>query len=92
MTHSGTQTRLVARFTTAGILFGWLFPLGAWALDLTHHGYPWTLESLGYMHQTDPMHWIIDMAPLVLGMVFYLVGVREARILELNRDLTRKVE
>ena len=65
-THNAS--RLIRRYMLAGVIFGLVFPLGAWAIEFVHDGLPWALDSIWQLHATNPSVWIIDTAPLVLGV------------------------
>jgi GAF domain-containing protein len=80
------------RYTVYGILFGLLFPIFATMGDLLVQGLPWTLETAARVQRSTPLHWIIDTAPLFLGLFAYLTGQRQDRLSRLNRDLVRTVQ
>ncbi len=67
---------IYSRFTLFGILFGFCFPLMAISLDLTIRQLTWTWESLAILHRVNPLHWIIDSAPVVLGATAWMVAHR----------------
>ena len=62
------------KYTIAGICIGAIFPLAAWILDLSLNELEWSLGSLLQLHFDNPLHYIIDLAPLVLGLVFFAFG------------------
>jgi len=62
------------RYPIGGMLFGLMFPLIAWTFDLIYRGYG--IDMIWQMHMTNPMHFIIDMAPLILGFVAYLLAIK----------------
>jgi len=70
-------SRTVINYTLAGAAFGGLFPLGAWVLDALTHDAAWSLATIWRLHLTNPLHWIIDSAPFVLGVFAYQIGRRE---------------
>ncbi len=82
-------TRL--KYTLAGALFGVCFPLVAWLIDLIHHGLPWTLSSLAQMHSSNPIHWIVDTAPLVLGSIASFLGKSAQEVQRINASLEQRV-
>ena len=93
------RTRIKRRFRTAtsryalcGTLFGFAFPVGATLLDLLVQGLPFTLVSVLEAQRTQPLHWIIDTAPVFLGFFASLAGRRQDGIAELNEQLERRVE
>ncbi|MCI5055683.1 MAG: PAS domain S-box protein, partial [Flavobacteriales bacterium] len=62
------------KFLRFGLLFGACFPLMAWALDLYLFNKEFALSSIAEIHHINKIHWIVDLAPFVLGAVFYLMG------------------
>lgn len=60
--------------------FGLCFPVAAWAFDLIFRQAGLSLAGLWAIHQANPMHRIIDSAPVVLGMMGSLIGVKQAQL------------
>lgn len=54
--------------------FGALFPALATAVDLVSQGRAVTLANALVLHRDNPLHWIIDTAPVVLAAMAYLVS------------------
>ena len=75
------------RYTLGGFLFGLLFPLFSWILDgLFFKNMPLSWSTVVALHLTNPIHFVIDSAPFVLGiafgaMGFYMDRVKESTIL-----------
>jgi GAF domain-containing protein len=78
--------------TILGIAFGCLFPIGGIMMDIVYHGLPFQWASIGIIYSGNPTLWIVDSAPLVLGFVFYLVGLRESQYLETHRLLEDAIQ
>jgi PAS domain S-box-containing protein len=72
-THNAS--RLIRRYTLAGIVVGFGFPFTAWVIEFVHDGLPWALDSIWQLHATNPSVWIIDTAPLVLGVFARQIGI-----------------
>jgi diguanylate cyclase (GGDEF)-like protein/PAS domain S-box-containing protein len=81
----------VRRYVLAEVAFGACFPLAAWTLDIIYRNAGWSLASLAWIHSTNPLHWIVDMAPAVLGAMGYLIGRAQAQIEAHNRELEDRV-
>ncbi|MBL8057835.1 MAG: diguanylate cyclase [Anaerolineales bacterium] len=75
---------LLRNVTLAGVALGVAFPVTAWLVDLlVLHPAPLTPASWWLIHTHTPLHWLIDTAPLVLGLFAYQLGRRrlaEARL------------
>ncbi|HEV7664895.1 MAG TPA: EAL domain-containing protein, partial [Chloroflexota bacterium] len=79
----------------AGAGFGFCFPLAAWAFDLLFRQAGLSLAGLWAIHQANPMHWIIDSAPVVLGVMGSLIGRKQAQLAtseSRHRDLVENSE
>ncbi len=68
------QLSIVNKYTLSGIAFGLAFPLAAWAMDIFLSGLTLSPATLVLIHQNNPIHYIVDLAPFVLGTVFYFLG------------------
>lgn len=100
MREETERHRYTLRYTVFGVLLGLVFPLVATLLDVIRARLPLTLESALYRQSVEHLHWIIDLAPIVLGTFAYFLGrqrervaqfadVLEERIVERTTKLTR---
>jgi diguanylate cyclase (GGDEF)-like protein len=81
---------IVGRFALAGGAFGCLFPLVAWALTLWTARAPWTPARLWRAHMDTPVLWIVDLAPLVLGLAGAALGVQHWQLRLLHAHAERR--
>lgn len=84
--------RTVVRYTLFGTLFGMLFPLAATLMDLSASGLSLGLSAVLQLQSSQPLHWIIDLAPFVLGFMGWLVGNRQDALERMNRELSETVD
>ena len=90
----------VKRYTLFGIAFGLAFPVMSLGLDLgVFHPAPFNLDNLKAIHLQNPLHFIIDSAPLFLGLAFGIAGrfldrasAANVRLKETHADLASKHE
>ncbi|MEO0469989.1 MAG: response regulator [Bacteroidota bacterium] len=77
-----TVNQTIFRWTLAGVLVGCSFPLIATWLELNLNLYTgfWDAQA------RQPLLWIIDTAPLFLGALAFLVGLRQNRLRNLNQQ------
>ncbi len=68
------RTNYKARYACIGTIFGCIFILAAWAIDLFASGLMPTIANIMQMHLDNPVIYIVDMAPFVLGSTFYYLG------------------
>jgi GAF domain-containing protein len=85
---SGTHLR----HTLWGALFGCLFPIVATIIDIQMRGLPFTMDSVLLVQRATPLHWIIDLAPVVLAGMGLLVGQRQAQLEAVNAELAARVD
>ncbi len=64
----------IGKVTIYGILIGCLFPLVA--LSLEYFFMETEFRGIWQMHLDNPLHFIIDLAPMVLGIIAYMLSVR----------------
>ncbi len=72
------------KYPIFGIAFGFMFPLIAWAFDLIYRSYG--ITQIWQMHVENPMHFIIDMAPVIIGITAYLLTKN------IQKDQRKKLE
>jgi PAS domain S-box-containing protein len=70
----------VAKYTWVGAIFGFHFVAAAWAIDLFALGVMPTVDNIIQIHLDNPVIYIADMAPFVLGSTFYYLGNVHARL------------
>ena len=76
------------RYALYGTLFGCSFPIGATAVDaFAIRGLELSWAVLVMVHSEQPLHWILDTAPLFLGLFASLAGRRQGRIARINAEL-----
>ena len=81
------------RYAVMGILFGLLFPIVATIIRIAVLHLPFGLTGIVIAQSTDPLLWIIDTAPLFLGLFASLAGRRQDVLEALNSELmTRENE
>ncbi|MDP6778849.1 MAG: ATP-binding protein [Candidatus Latescibacteria bacterium] len=79
------------RYAIGGALFGLCFPVVATLLDLWVQGIPFNLQGIWRVQAGQPLHWIIDTAPLFLGLMAGLAGRRQDEVVHANEDLEEQV-
>jgi signal transduction histidine kinase/CheY-like chemotaxis protein len=65
------------RYTIVGAIFGLCFPIVATLLDILVQSLPVVWSSIEQVQSSQPLHWIIDTAPVFLGFAASLAGVRQ---------------
>jgi GAF domain-containing protein len=80
------------RYALIGACFGLLFPILAILIRTIGAGIPLSLSSIAAAHASDPLLWIIDTAPLFLGMFAAIAGRRQDELEKTNRMLKAREE
>lgn len=78
------------RYASRAVLVGFLFPLVATWIEVTVQNLPLGIESALYVQRTNPLLWIIDSAPFLLGLLAAIAGNRQNALLQLNATLTAR--
>lgn len=71
------------KYTAFGIAFGSLFPLVAGLIEMLSHNVSF-LEAL--TGKTNTLIYIINLAPFVLGCVFYVIGVKQENLIKSHEN------
>ena len=78
----------VLRYTLMGIVFGFLFPFFGTVLEIiTKFDSMFTLQNLNQAQSGQPQLWIIDTAPIFLGLFAYFIGQNRQRYMQANQSL-----
>jgi GAF domain-containing protein len=72
------------RYAAIGAAFGFIFPVVATLITIWEAQLPLSLASVIAVQQADPLLWIIDTAPLFLGLFAAIAGRREDRLEQAN--------
>ena len=80
------------RYFIYGALFGFCFPVISSILDVLIQGLPFTIDSIKQVQHTQPLHWVIDSAPLFLGLFAMLAGIKQDEVMQMNQNLEQKVQ
>lgn len=66
--------------TIFGISAGFLFPLAAWIFEFADKGYPLFFRGLVIMHRETPIIWLLDLIPLISGIMIYFFSLRREQL------------
>lgn len=78
------------RYTILGAGVGFLFPVTATILRFANLDQSFSFEAIRLLHSTEPLLWIIDSAPLFLGVFATIAGIRQDRLAVLNQAIRQK--
>ena len=77
-------------YTFIGVLFGIFFPIVATIIRITIAGLPINISNVLFVQSNDPLLWIIDTAPLIIGYVSLLAGRRQDNSHQREAELIQK--
>ncbi len=75
------------KYIFLGALFGFLFPVFATLIEMVIQKLPFGISNAVYVQRAEPLLWIIDTAPVFLGLFAALAGRRQDALLRLNAEL-----
>ncbi|MCI0518625.1 MAG: response regulator, partial [Chloroflexi bacterium] len=84
-------SQYTVRYTLIGVLLGLLFVLGSTLLKVFVMGWPLTPFTFCRAQQIEPLLWVIDSAPIFLGITLWLAGRRGHRLLQVTAELEQRV-
>ena len=85
------KLKVVVLYAVFGILFGTLFPLTAGLWLIYQSGFPFTINGFLAIQMNNHLMWMIDTAPLFLGLFALMGGIRQSRVLQLNEELNAHI-
>ena len=91
MKSSIWMTSIKSRMTWMGFLIGLLFPLAAAPMYLILHRIPINLQTIFEAELNEPLFWMINLAPFVIGLLAFIASLQETRYRSLNEQLEQRV-
>lgn len=84
------KNKIILRYTLIGVLFGLSFPVGAIVLESLISGLP--IYQLLQLHKNNPLLFMIDSAPIFLGLFAMLGGRSQAKAVQKNEEMETLIE
>ncbi len=78
------------RYAIVGILFGFLFPVTGTIIRIIISQLPLNFTSVIAVQQSDPLLWVIDSAPIFLGLFAGYAGRKQDMLLTTNQALNER--
>ena len=83
-----SQKSYTFKYSLFGIAFGFCFPVFSLLFDgLFLKDLPFSAEGFVIIHQLNPLHFIIDTAPIFLGIAFGFAGHNLDEVTEARQDI-----
>lgn len=80
------------KYAIYGAIFGLCFPVIATLFDILIRDLGFNMDGFIEAQKTQPLHWIIDTAPIFLGFFSCLAGIKQQEVIDVNAGLEEKVE
>ncbi|NJM93537.1 MAG: SpoIIE family protein phosphatase [Cytophagales bacterium] len=84
--------RSAFHYALFGLAFGLFFPLGSWFFDAWVKELDMGLAVVYELHRVNPLHYIIDSAPVVLAFAFGMAGAKQDRVKYYYEHLAEEVQ
>jgi GAF domain-containing protein len=84
--------KVILRYTLYGAIFGCVFPIISSLLWIYQLHLPLQWASVLEIQKNNPVQWIIDSAPLFLGLFAWFAGIRQGRVERLNTALEARLQ
>ena len=76
------------RYSLIGALFGFLFPIIGTLLRMAISQLPLNISTIINTQNTDPLLWVIDTAPLFLGLFAGYAGSKQDMLIKRNAEIS----
>ncbi len=70
---------LPVAYGIAGIVLGFGVTLSAWIVDTWLSGLRFSIQGVWAVHGENPLHIYLDLSPVVLGLIGYVIGATRGR-------------
>jgi GAF domain-containing protein len=78
------------RYALIGAIFGFMFPLVGTIFKVLLSQLPINFSNMISAQRSDPVLWIVDTAPLVLGLFAGYAGRIQDRLIKINKELRER--
>jgi GAF domain-containing protein len=75
------------RYALLGTVFGFTFPIAGTVLEILFSHIPLNTFNMLLVQRTDPLLWVVDTAPIVLGIFAGYAGMKQDILSKVNEQL-----
>jgi hypothetical protein len=87
------QVSGIRRYALVGVAFGFLFPVISTIMEVLLSQHPLNFSSIYLVQASDPLLWVIDTAPIFLGLFAAYAGREHDMVSKINWEMrNREVE
>ena len=80
------------KYALFGFVFGWIFILLATLMAFLESSFAFSWANIAFLHRTRSLLWIIDSAPVILGIVASFAGIREDKLQLIFRNQQAEID
>jgi GAF domain-containing protein len=78
------------RYAMLGAAFGFTFPIIGSILEIIFSKLPLNISNMLVVQRTDPLLWVVDTAPIVLGLFAAYAGNKQDLVEKINQELRER--
>ncbi|HJR81167.1 MAG TPA: GAF domain-containing protein [Anaerolineales bacterium] len=80
----------IQKYTLAGVGFGLLFPVVGTLIKIADSNLPYEFMSVVTVQASEPLLWILDAVPVLLGFFAFIASHRQGNLQKLNQELQQQ--
>jgi PAS domain S-box-containing protein len=82
----------ILRYSAYGVLLGLAAPIVGILLGLRLLDLPLTASAVGSLHRAQPLLWLLDLTPIMSGLMAAVAGLRRAQLAQLTAGLEQVID
>lgn len=86
------RRKILLIYGLVGVVFGLCFPVGAILFETYMQQMPMTISNIRLFHKNTPVLYMIDTAPIFLGVFALVGGISRAKAEQTNQELTEVIK
>jgi PAS domain S-box-containing protein len=89
--HVRSALPFILRYAALGVLLGLAAPIAGIVLGMRALDLPLTPAALGSLHRAQPVLWLLDLTPIMSGLMAAVAGLRRAQLAQLTGRLEQAI-
>ena len=81
------KKKFLLTYILVGIIFGALFPISAYFYEFISHKMNFSIANLIELHRHNNLLYMIDTAPIFLGIFSFIAGINHCKTFKINKEL-----
>lgn len=84
--------QIIIIYTVIGVIFGLLFPIIAYIYEINLKKLNYSLQSIIFLHNSIDLIYMIDTAPVFLGLFSMIAGINYSKSFSINEELKKSAK